>query len=260
MQFSSSLNLLNFDKPFFLEKRIKLLHEIEKVGSISKAAKNVPMSYKTAWEAIDSINNLCPQKVVIKETGGVGGGGAKLTAYGKNLIETYEKVQIEHEKFLQTLTQLTDFKKGTLKSLGRINMQLSTRNQIQGVIELINKGGVNSEVFIKLKSGYSLVAIITNSAVENLNLQVDDEVTCLFKSSSVLITTDCSLTISARNKLQGEVTIITDGEVNSEVTIDIGNADSVTSIITSDSVKFLDLKIGDKISAVIKASDLMIGK
>lgn len=260
MQFSSSLAILDSQTPFLLEKRIKLLNEIEKAGSISKAAKNVPISYKAAWEAIDAINNLCPELVVTKETGGVGGGGAKLTPYGKNLVKTYEKVQIEHAKFLKTLTELTDFNTGTLKSLRRINMQLSTRNQIQGVVELINKGGVNSEVFIRLKSGYTIVAIITNSAVESLNLQIDDEVTTLFKSSSVLVTTDCSLTISARNKLQGEITNITDGEVNSEVSINIGNADSVASIITSDSVKALGLKVGDKVSAVIKASDVMIGK
>ncbi|TLP39379.1 TOBE domain-containing protein [Arcobacter arenosus] len=260
MEFTSSLAILNSQTPFLLEKRIKLLKEIAIVGSISKAAKNVPMSYKTAWEAIDTINNLCPEKVVTKETGGVGGGGAKLTPYGKNLIETYEKVQYEHEKFLKTLSNLTDFNTGSLKSLRRINMQLSTRNQIQGVVELINKGGVNSEVFIKLKSGYTLVAIITNSAVDSLDLQIEDEVTSLFKSSSVLVTTDCSLTISARNKLQGKITNITDGEVNSEVSIDIGNGDIVAAIITSDSVKSLGLKVFDEVSAVIKASDVMIGK
>lgn len=260
MEFTSSLTVFSSETPFLLEKRIKLLEEIELVGSISKAAKNVPMSYKAAWEAIDAINNLCPEIVVKKETGGVGGGGAKLTSYGKNLIKTYIKVQSEHKKFLQTLTDLTDFNTGTLKSLRRINMQISTRNQIQGVIETINKGGVNSELFVKLKSGYIVVAIITNSAVKSLNLCVGDEVTSFFKSSSVLIATQSGLAISARNKLDGEITDICDGEVNSEININIGNGDQIAAIITTNSVKDLSLKVGDKVSAIIKSSDVMIGK
>ena len=100
MEFSSSLTIFNSDTPLLLEKRIKLISYIEEAGSISKAAKKVPMSYKAAWDAIDAINNLCPTTVVEKSTGGVGGGGAKVTPYGKKLIKTYSTLQKEHEKFL----------------------------------------------------------------------------------------------------------------------------------------------------------------
>ena len=82
----------------------------------------------------------------------------------------------------------------------------------------------------------------------------------IFKSSSVLLTTDLSLNISARNKFQGTVTHINLGEVNSEVLIDIGNGDKIASVITKNATGNLDLKIGDSVSAIIKSSDVMIGK
>ncbi len=74
MEISSNLTLELFNQPFLLEKRIELLFAIQRMGSISKAAKEVPMSYKSAWEAVDSMNNLSHTPILIKETGGVGGG------------------------------------------------------------------------------------------------------------------------------------------------------------------------------------------
>lgn len=60
MEFSSNLTLGILNEPFLLEKRIRLLNAIEQYGSILKAAKNVPMSYKAAWDSIDAMNNLSP--------------------------------------------------------------------------------------------------------------------------------------------------------------------------------------------------------
>ena len=259
MEFASSLSLLDSNNTFLLEKRILLLKAIERLGSISQAAKAVPMSYKAAWDAIDAMNNLCPTPIVQKETGGKGGGGAKLTPYGKNLIDTYSLLHSEHQKFLNHLTKITDFNTGALKSIQRVAMQISARNQISGAIEHIDHGKVNASVFVKLKSGYSIVSVITNNAVESLGLKVGDEVVSIFKSSSVLLTTDLTLNISARNKFQGTIEKITKAEVNSEILIDIGR-DKIASVITTTSINNLGLKVGAKVSAIIKSTDVMIGK
>ena len=255
MEISSNLTLEIFNQPFLLEKRIDLLIAVKRTGSISKAAKEVPMSYKAAWEAIEAMNNLSTTPIVQRETGGVGGGGTKLTPYGENLINTYEILRSEQKKFLENLSQRTDINTGTLKDIRRLSMQISARNQISGIVELITNGTVNAEVYIKLKSGYTIVSVITNTAVSNLN-----EVVAIFKSNTVLITTDISLNISARNKLQGKVDSINKGEINSELIIDIGNGDKVASIITSNSIDRLNIKNGAQVSAIIKASDVMIGK
>jgi len=260
VEFSSSLTIFNSDTPLLLEKRIQLINYIEEAGSISKAAKKVPMSYKTAWDAITAMNNLCPTIVVEKVTGGVGGGGAKVTPYGKNLVQTYFRLQQEHKKFLSQLTQMTDFNTGVLKSLERFSMQISARNKIQGVVESIEKDTVNSSVYIKLKSGLTLVSVITNGAIDNLELDIGDDVVAIIKSSSVLVSTDINLSISARNKFQGVITDIILGDINSEILIDIGNGDKIATVITKNSTENLDLKVGDSVLAIIKSSDVMIGK
>ena len=260
MEFSSNLTLEIFNQPFLLEKRIDLLIAIKKTGSISKAAIEVPMSYKAAWEAIEAMNNLSTTPIVQRETGGVGGGGTTLTPYGENLINTYEILRNEQKKFLQNLSQRTDINTGTLKDIRRLSMQISARNQIAGVVELISNGTVNAEIHIKLKSGYIMVSVITNTAVNNLNLKLGDEVVAIFKSSTVLITTDTTLNISARNKFEGTVDSINQGEINSELIIDIGNGDKIASVITTNSIDRLTIKEGAQVSAIIKASDVMIGK
>lgn len=154
---------------------------------------------------------------------------------------------------------MTDFNTGALKSIQRVAMQISARNQIRGIVEHIERGKINSSVFAKLKSGYSLLSVITNDAVESLNLNNGDEIVAIFKSSSVLVTTDLTLNISARNKFQGKVERINMGEINGELILDIGG-DKIAAVITAAAVKSLNLKEGDSVSAIIKSSDVMIGK
>ena len=74
MKFISDLTLIDGDSSFLLKKRIALLKAIDEVGSLNSAAKLVPLSYKGAWDMIDTMNNLCPTPVVEKNTGGIGVG------------------------------------------------------------------------------------------------------------------------------------------------------------------------------------------
>jgi molybdate transport system regulatory protein len=80
--------------------RVKLMQEIEKTGSISKAAKKLGMSYRKAWESIDAINKEAEKPLVIKTSGGKGGGGAVLTEDGKKTIKNYLKIVKNTEAFI----------------------------------------------------------------------------------------------------------------------------------------------------------------
>lgn len=82
------------------EGRVSLLKAIDKEGSLTKAAKSLGMSYKKAWNLIDTVNNRAKEPVVIKSTGGKGGGGAILTAHGKHLINTFETINKSCWQFL----------------------------------------------------------------------------------------------------------------------------------------------------------------
>ena len=259
MEFSSSLTLLNSKTPFLLEKRIDLLKAILEHGSISKAAKAVPMSYKSAWDAINSINNLCEKTVVLREIGGIGGGGATVTLYGKNLIKSYTILQKEHEKFLERLTTLTDFNSGNLKSLQRFTMQISARNQLLAIIEDIHIDKVNANIILKTKSNQRLVSSISNNSIENLTLEKDKEVLAIFKSNSVMISTNNLKGFSARNKIKGFISKLNFSEVNCEVNLLVNDTDVITSVITAESARELELKINQEVYAIIKSSDIMIG-
>jgi molybdopterin-binding protein len=66
--------------------------------------------------------------------------------------------------------------------------------------------------------------------------------------------------LSARNVLKGRVTSVVRGATTSHVKIDIGNGIVVTASITNEAVDELRLSVGDNAYAVIKASDVMVGK
>lgn len=71
--------------------------------------------------------------------------------------------------------------------------------------------------------------------------------------------TTMKYTLSARNQLEGTVTNIEEGAVNGIVTLDV-NGIPVTATISMASIRNLELKVGDAAVAVIKATDVMIGK
>jgi molybdopterin-binding protein len=66
--------------------------------------------------------------------------------------------------------------------------------------------------------------------------------------------------LSARNIFPGRVTEVTKGQTTAHVKIEVGPGVVVTASITNEAVDDLDLKVGDQASAVIKASDVMVGK
>jgi molybdopterin-binding protein len=66
--------------------------------------------------------------------------------------------------------------------------------------------------------------------------------------------------ISARNQFSGTVTAITPGAVNGTVKVDIGGGHVITSSITEEAIHELGLAEGDKVTVLVKASDVLIGK
>jgi molybdopterin-binding protein len=66
--------------------------------------------------------------------------------------------------------------------------------------------------------------------------------------------------ISARNQLKGTVVDVRKGQTTAHVRIDLGNGSTITSSITNEAVDELGLAVGDAVTAIVKASDVMIGK
>jgi len=66
--------------------------------------------------------------------------------------------------------------------------------------------------------------------------------------------------LSARNQIKGKIVEVHKGQTTAHVRIDVGHGVTITSSVTNEAVDDLKLKVGDEAVAVIKASDVMIGK
>ena len=91
------------------EGRIALLTQIEKQGSITKAAKAMNMSYKKAWELVNSMNAQGNSLLVTRKTGGKGGGGATLSDAGKKAIALFNDISKSNRDHLDEIITELDF-------------------------------------------------------------------------------------------------------------------------------------------------------
>lgn len=245
---------------FLGDTRIRLLEAIDIHGSISRAAKAVPLSYKGAWDAIDAMNNLAEHPLVIRATGGRHGGGTTLTEYGKNIVALYRALEAEYQSALDRLVGALGDPAGVdyRQLLRRLSMQTSARNRFVGTISGLREGDVDFEVHIRLDRENELVSIITRDSAESLGLSIGMEINALVKSSSVLLLTDPELRTTARNHLWGTVVRIADGTVNAEVTLEVPGGKTVCAVVTHDSLEKLELAEGQTACAVFKASSVIL--
>ena len=73
--------------------KVRLLECVRNTGSISAAAREMAMSYKRAWQLLDSMNQAFVEPVVTGAPGGQHGGGASLTPFGRALLDYYKRIE-----------------------------------------------------------------------------------------------------------------------------------------------------------------------
>jgi molybdate transport system regulatory protein len=88
------------DGTFLGYGRVVLLERIHEYGSITKAAKSMEMSYRRAWDLVDSMNKQAKRPFVELATGGKGGGGALVTEEGERAIELFWKFSEDFQRFI----------------------------------------------------------------------------------------------------------------------------------------------------------------
>lgn len=82
--------------------KIQLLQNIQEMGSLTKAAEKMEMSYRKAWFSINQMNKTAEHPVVNLTRGGKDGGKAELTEYGLELLEAFLKQRTAFEDFLNS--------------------------------------------------------------------------------------------------------------------------------------------------------------
>jgi len=248
---------------FLGDTRVRLLEQIERHGSISQAARHVPLSYKAAWEAVEAMNNLAERPLVDRSAGGRDGGGTRLTDHGRRLVAMFRAMQGEYQQALDRVAaRFNDVPTGDLQDfrrlLRRLSLRSSARNQFVGTVSGLRAGPVDFEVLVRVDEGLELAAVVTESSARQLDLAIGREVAVLVKASSVLLHNEPGLKLSARNQLWGTVARIVDGPVNCEVVIDLGAGRSAVAVVARETVPALGLEPGARACAAFKVSSVIL--
>lgn len=245
--------------------RIRLLEAIDKHGSIAQAARRVPLSYKAAWDALDDLNNLADFPVIERSVGGPGGGGTRLTEYGRRLIAMFRAVEAEYQQAVDTLQQATAGshnadKHAFQRLLRRINLRTSARNQFLCTITRVVTGPITAQVYLALGDDCAFQAQVTSDSVQRLELDAGREVIALVKAPAVFLMVDATARTTVSNHLTGAVSRIHKGPVNSEVVVDLQLAHTrhLTAVITTESLIALDLTVGSTVTAAFQASSVVL--
>ena len=189
---------------------------IDKHGSISKAAKHIPLSYKAAWDALEDLNNLADQPFIQRSIGGAGGGGTRLTDYGRKLIAMFRAIEGEYQAAMDRLYDEAAVSGGTDKAtfqrlLRRITLRTSARNQFFGTVSRVISGAVDAQVFMTLDDDCELEAQVTADSVMRLELAPGLEVVALVKAPAVFLLTGQNERTADTNYLSGVVSRINKG-------------------------------------------------
>ena len=260
MKADVNLELFLSEDTQVLAKHIQLLKAVKKTKSITKAADFVGISYKNAWDSLDTLNNKSHKPLIVRADGNKKNSGSELSEYGENMIEIYDAILEAQKDFLQRICEKVDFNDIDIVNLQRMSMNLSARNQLCCEITHINSGAVNTEVIARLSNGSTLSATITVESEKNLALKVGKKVVFIFKAPAViLVKGDEKLNLSTRNQLKGKVIEAKIGAVSAEITMKLSDEQTLTAIITKDSAMDMQIGVGDELTAVVKSSQIIIG-
>lgn len=243
------------------EDRVRLLEAIDRRGSITAAARDMDLSYRATWDAVQGLNNLFRKPLVVAKPGGRAGGMAALTAQGhaslRTLLHLRAEIALTMERLEKRLADdpSADF---CLESWNLV-MRTSARNALRGTVKMIIQGAVSAEVTLEISPGVEIVAAISRASVEALGLAVGSDALALIKASFVILAAgDAPLRTSARNCLRGKVVAIEHGAVNTEVILELADGKTLAATITRQSAETLDLTMDAAMAALVKASHVIL--
>jgi molybdate transport system regulatory protein len=138
-------------------------------------------------------------------------------------------------------------------------MTISAGNILSGTVASVIQGAINTEVMLALNGGNSITAVITNESRCLLNVTVGSEAYAMIQASLVmLVKGPHNLKFSTRNSLYGAVKVMNSGDINTEVVVELKDGTAVSAMISSASVQSMELSVGDAVTALFKASSVIL--
>lgn len=259
MQAEILLTLKLQQRLFADPRRIALLAQIRESGSISQGAKLAGVSYKSAWDAINEMNQLAPQTLVERVTGGKGGGGARVTEFGERLLALYSLLGQIQQKAFDVLSHDALPLDSLLAAIARFSLQTSARNQLYGTIIGRDHQQIFQYVDILLTQGQQpLRAAVTAQSAERLQLENGKEVLVLIKAPWVSVTRDAARAKDADNQLLCTLIRLEPGLQYSELTLQLPDGQPLCATLTNAAVAAEQLAEGREVTAYFNADQVII--
>lgn len=231
------------------DRRLEVLRGIARSGSISQAARDVGVSYKAAWQAIDTLTNLAGVALVEKSVGGAGGGGARLTAAGQELLTAADALAQVRGSVMQQLRAPV--------AVQRLGVQTSMRNQWPCVVQQVQVAGPLA--LVQLRSQHAeleLTARITAESAQLLGLQAGLPVLALCKATAVLVQPWqlAAQTGPVPNAWSGKVTRVAIGAIGDEVAVQTAAGVQLVGFAAAGS----GLRVGRKVVVQVPESSVVL--
>ena len=167
------------------DRRIAILRGIAQSGSISQAARDVGVSYKAAWQAVDTLTNLAGVPLVERSVGGAGGGGALITAAGEELLRAAQAMARLRSELLGRLDD------SAVPRQPNLGLMTSMRNQWPCTVLKVESIGGQIRVWLRAEADagadWTIAARITPESYELLGLAPGAPVLALCKATAVKV-------------------------------------------------------------------------
>ena len=208
------------------DRRLAVLREIGAGGSISQAARAVGVSYKAAWQALDTLTNLAGVPLVERVVGGAGGGGARLTEAAHELLAAAGAM---HAARAQLAAQLQPGAGAQTAAL-RLTVQTSMRNQWPCSVQALHASGPLVRVQLRGEAAgtaFTVWSRITRESCELLALRAGASVQALCKATAVRVLPAAGADPGQPNHWPGRATRIARGALGDEVAADAAGVQMV---------------------------------
>jgi molybdate transport system regulatory protein len=201
------------------DKRLDILRRVGTAGSISEAARGAGVSYKAAWQAIETLSNLAGEALVEKVVGGAGGGGARLTNAGERLLLASDRLHAARKSVLKKLDKETK-QHAEMPNLSALGLRTSMRNAFPCKVGKLKKLGASLRVELVLSDGTTLFSRITRESAELLGLVSGLPVLSLCKATAIIVARQLEPR-EGYNLLRGKVTRATASARGGEISLQL---------------------------------------
>jgi len=154
--------------------RAELLKTIDEERSLRRACQKLGISYKHAWMMLKKMNEALGEPAVVTVRGGKDQ-GTFLTDLGRQLLVEYET----NKKLINEAVE-------DETSWENVGFKLSARNKLPGKVVDIEKSGLVSKLTIEIEPSI-LTSVVTEEAVEKLNIKPGDRIYAVIKSTEVMV-------------------------------------------------------------------------